>query len=120
MTEDFLQRGDILCLAEIERGKGMSAYFMREGLVYAGYGSNLLEVAVHGLVGQELFKDRAFLSDADDVRHQHLEGVGDRHDNRFRFRVAEFDAVVGEGGRGELLQLEMFGITDVQTAEAQE
>ena len=120
MAEDFFQCSDILCLAEIERGKGMSAYFMREGLVDAGYGSNLLEVAVHGLVGQELFEYGAFLSGADDVRHQHLEGLGDRHDNRFRFRVAEFDAIVGEGGRTELLQLEMLGIADVQTTEAQE
>ena len=120
MAEDFLQGSDILGLAEIECSKGVSAYFMREGLVDAGYGSNLLEVAVHGLVGQELFEYGAFLSGADDVRHQHLEGLGDRHDNRFRFRVAEFDAIVGEGGRTELLQLEMLGIADVQTAEAQE
>ena len=120
MAEDFLQGSDILGLAQIERSKGVSAYFVRDGLVDAGHGGNLFEVAVHGLVGQELFEDRAFPPGTDDVGHQHLEGLGDGHDNRFRLGVAELDAVIGEGGRAELLQLEMLGIADVQAAEAQE
>ena len=120
MTEDFLQGGDIFRLAEIEGGESVSAYLVRDAFLYARNGSNVLEVAVHGLVGQQLFEDRTFLSGADDIRHQHLEGLGDRHDNRFRLRVAEFNAIVGEGGRTKLLQLEMLGIADVQTTEAQE
>ena len=118
MAEDFLQSCDIFCLTKIKGCKGVSTNFMSKDFIDASYGCNLFEVAVHGLVRQKFFEDWAFLPGTDDIRHQHLEGVGDRHDNRFRLRVAEFDAVVGEGCRAELLQLEMLGITYMQTAEA--
>ena len=51
MAEDFFQCSDILCLAEIERGKGMSADFVGDGFVYASNGCNFLEVSVHSLIG---------------------------------------------------------------------
>ena len=103
MTEDFLQGCDVFCFTEVECGKGVSANLMRDGLADASNSCNFFEVSVHRLVRKKLFEYRTFLPSTDDVCHQHLERLGDGHNDWFRLRVAELDAVVGKGGMVELL-----------------
>ena len=103
MSEDFLQGCNVLRLAEVEGGKGVSTN---------------LKVSIHRLVRKKLLEYRAFLPRTNDIRHQHLKGLGDRYNDRFRLRIAKLDAVIGKGGLVELLQLQFLGIADVKAAEA--